>query len=29
MIGLWYLYRFIRGWLAFAEKRPMPVPVGP
>ncbi|HEV7577066.1 MAG TPA: hypothetical protein VGO85_13570 [Caldimonas sp.] len=26
VIGLWYLYRFIRGWLAFAEKRPMPVP---
>jgi uncharacterized membrane protein len=26
-IGLWYLYRFIRGWLAFAEKRPMPVPL--
>jgi uncharacterized membrane protein len=27
VIGLWYLYRFIRGWLAFAEKRPMPDPV--
>jgi uncharacterized membrane protein len=26
VIGLWYLYRFIRGWLSFAEKRPMPVP---
>jgi uncharacterized membrane protein len=27
VIGLWYLYRFIRGWLAFAEKRPMPMPL--
>ena len=27
MIGLWYLYRFIRGWLAFADRRPMPMPV--
>ena len=25
VIGLWYLYRFIRGWWAFAEGRPMPV----
>ena len=25
-VGLWYLYRFIRGWWAFAEHRPMPVP---
>lgn len=25
-IGLWYLYRFVRGWWAFAENRPMPVP---
>ncbi len=25
-IGLWYLYRYIRGWLNFAERRPMPVP---
>ena len=25
VIGLWYLYRFIRGWLAFADGRPMPV----
>ncbi len=24
VIGLWYLYRFIRGWWAFAEFRPMP-----
>jgi uncharacterized membrane protein len=24
-IGLWYLYRFIRGWWAFAEGRAMPV----
>jgi uncharacterized membrane protein len=26
-ICLWYLYRFIRGWLAFADGRPMPMPV--
>lgn len=26
LIGLWYLYRFVRGWWAFAEFRPMPVP---
>ena len=26
LIGLWYLYRFVRGWWAFTEKRPMPVP---
>jgi uncharacterized membrane protein len=26
VIGLWYLYRFIRGWWSFAEKRPMPMP---
>lgn len=25
-VGFWYLYRFIRGWLAFAEGRPMPMP---
>lgn len=25
-IGLWYLYRFVRGWWAFAEGRTMPVP---
>jgi uncharacterized membrane protein len=25
IIGLWYLYRFVRGWWAFAERRPMPV----
>ncbi len=25
VIGLWYLYRFIRGWLCFFEKRPMPM----
>lgn len=25
VIGLWYLYRFIRGWLSFTEMRPMPV----
>ena len=28
VIGLWYLYRFIRGWLSFSEKRPMPMPAG-
>ena len=26
VIGLWYLYRFIRGWWAFSERRPMPLP---
>ena len=26
VIGLWYLYRFIRGWLAFADGRAMPMP---
>lgn len=26
LIGLWYLYRFVRGWWAFFENRPMPVP---
>ncbi len=26
VVGLWYLYRFVRGWWAFAENRPMPVP---
>lgn len=25
VIGLWYLYRFVRGWWAFVENRPMPV----
>ena len=27
VIGLWYLYRFIRGWWNFAEGKAMPVPV--
>jgi uncharacterized membrane protein len=27
VIGLWYLYRFIRGWWSFSEGRPMPLPV--
>jgi uncharacterized membrane protein len=27
LIGLWYLYRFIRGWLAFNGDRPMPMPM--
>lgn len=26
IIGLWYLYRFVRGWWAFAESRAMPMP---
>jgi uncharacterized membrane protein len=26
VIGLWYLYRFIRGWWSFAEGKSMPVP---
>jgi uncharacterized membrane protein len=26
VIGLWYLYRFIRGWLAFLDDRAMPMP---
>src|SRR6266850_341293 len=26
LIGLWYLYRFIRSWWTFTEGRPMPVP---
>ncbi len=25
VIGLWYLYRCIRGWLAFVSRKPMPV----
>jgi len=24
--GLWVLYRIIRGWIALAERKPMPVP---
>jgi uncharacterized membrane protein len=24
-IGLWYLYRFVRGWWAFNDNRPMPL----
>jgi uncharacterized membrane protein len=27
VIGLWYLYRFLRGWWNFNENRAMPVPV--
>ncbi len=23
LVGLWYLYRCIRGWIAFADRRPM------
>jgi uncharacterized membrane protein len=26
VIGLWYLYRFIRGWWNFIENKPMPAP---
>ncbi len=26
VIGLWLLYRVIRGWLALLDRRPMPVP---
>ncbi len=26
VIGLWYLYRFIRGWWMFIENRAMPAP---
>ena len=25
-IGLWYLYRYIRGWMSFASGRSMPFP---
>lgn len=25
-IGLWYLYRFLRGWWQLIEDRPMPMP---
>ena len=25
-VGLWVLYRIIRGWIALAERRPMPLP---
>lgn len=26
LIGIWYLYRYIRGWWWFADGRPMPMP---
>lgn len=26
LVGLWYLYRFIRGWWNFVDNKPMPVP---
>lgn len=26
VLGIWLLYRVIRGWLALAGRRPMPVP---
>ncbi len=25
-VGIWVLYRIIRGWIAVAESRPMPLP---
>ena len=25
-VGIWVLYRIIRGWIALAEGRPMPLP---
>jgi uncharacterized membrane protein len=25
LIGLWYLYRCVRGWIAFADRRAMPL----
>jgi uncharacterized membrane protein len=25
VVGLWYLYRCLRGWIAFNDRRPMPV----
>ena len=25
VIGLWYLYRCLRGWIAFNDRRAMPV----
>lgn len=27
LVGLWYLYRFIRGWWSFVDNRPMPLPL--
>ena len=26
LVGLWVLYRIIRGWIALADGRPMPLP---
>jgi uncharacterized membrane protein len=26
LIGLWIIYRVLRGWLALREGRPMPLP---
>jgi uncharacterized membrane protein len=25
-VGIWVLYRIIRGWIALVESRPMPLP---
>jgi len=27
LIGIWYLYRYLRGWWSFVENRAMPMPV--
>ena len=27
IVGLWYLYRFIRGWWNYTEGKPMPMPM--
>ncbi len=29
IVGLWYLYRFLRGWWSLFENRPMPMPSMP
>ena len=26
LVGIWVLYRIIRGWIALAERRPLPLP---
>jgi uncharacterized membrane protein len=28
VLGIWVLYRLIRGWIALAEGRPLPLPDG-
>jgi uncharacterized membrane protein len=27
IVGLWFIYRIARGWLALVDRRPMYVPV--